>query len=153
MINHKDIFPYDKAQGKIILIWMMTIPPVSLIAHAGHNLGHVVRKTDFIVCEQRRRPAYASTQSDQSLCYSLSGEYGSQTGSMQNLNILTTCSVAEQTSLSHTLPETPTPKTGFLTSGAYLSAVTWYYDCQTIFIQLILSDTIGHEHFFVLNKV
>ena len=38
-------------------------------------MGPVVRKSDFLSCEQqRRRPACASTLSGQRLCYSLSGK-------------------------------------------------------------------------------
>ena len=58
--------------------------------------------SDFVACEQQmHRPAYASTQSDQRLCYSLSGMYGNQVCTMQTfLHILV--SVAEQACLSHT---------------------------------------------------
>ena len=35
-----------------------------------------MRKSDFLVCEQKRHiPACTSVQSDQSLCHSLSGKY------------------------------------------------------------------------------
>ena len=41
------------------------------------------------VCEQhRRRPACASAQTDQRLCYSLCGKYNIQTCYMRNFNIL-----------------------------------------------------------------
>ena len=38
--------------------------------------------------KHRRRPACAFAQSDQRLCYSLSGEHSSQACSMQNSNLL-----------------------------------------------------------------
>ena len=49
------------------------------------------------VCEkQRRRPACASAQSDQRLCYSLSGEHSSQACSMQNFTFLASlCSLGD----------------------------------------------------------
>ena len=41
------------------------------------HMGHVVRKSDFVVCEQQsRRPSCASAQSGKRLCYSLSGKQG-----------------------------------------------------------------------------
>ena len=40
-----------------------------------------------LCCKQRFRPACASVQSDQHLCYSLSAKYTSPTSSMQNYNI------------------------------------------------------------------
>ena len=45
------------------------------------------------VCEQhRRRPACTSAQSDQCLCYKLSGKYNSLISTMQNFNILASLS-------------------------------------------------------------
>ena len=45
-----------------------------------NNLGHVMTKPDFAICEQqRRRSACASTQSDQRLCCSLPGSYNTYT--------------------------------------------------------------------------
>ena len=53
------------------------------------NMGLDARKPDFVACEQqRRRPAGAYAQSDQHLCFSLSGKHNSTTSSMQNFNIL-----------------------------------------------------------------
>ena len=59
-------------------------------------MGLDARKPAFSVCEQqRRRPACASAQSGQPLCYSLSVKYDSQTCCLQNFNILTShCSRA-----------------------------------------------------------
>ena len=67
-------------------------------------------------CEQQRfRPACASAQSDQHLCYSLIGKYHVKTGYKRNFTILSSlCSSAEETGLSLVFPETPT--TGFVTS-------------------------------------
>ena len=50
-----------------------------------------------VVCEkQRRRPACASAQSDQRLCYSLSGEHSSQGCSIQNSTFLASlCSLGD----------------------------------------------------------
>ena len=54
-----------------------------------HNLDLDAGKPDFDACEQqRRRPACASVQSNQCLCYSLSGKYTSPTSSLQTFNIL-----------------------------------------------------------------
>ena len=55
-----------------------------------------VRKPNFVVYEQlRHQPACISTQSDQRLCYLLSGEYSSQNCSMLNFNIqVSLCSLA-----------------------------------------------------------
>ena len=48
-------------------------------------VGLGARKPVFGMCEQqRRRPACASAQSDQRLCYSLSGKYSSQPCCVQN---------------------------------------------------------------------
>ena len=41
-----------------------------------YHIGHDAREPDFVACEQqKRRPACAFTQSDQHLCYSVSGKY------------------------------------------------------------------------------
>ena len=46
------------------------------ILNMGINIG--ASKPDFAACEQQRhRPACASAQSDQHLCYSLSGKHNS----------------------------------------------------------------------------
>ena len=59
------------------------------------------RKYDLVACEQqRRRSACAFAQSDQRLCYSLSGKNRSQTCSNQNFNGIV--SVTEQAGLSPT---------------------------------------------------
>ena len=42
----------------------------------------------FKVCQQRCRPAHASVQTDQRLCYSLIGKYHIYTCFMRNFNIL-----------------------------------------------------------------
>ena len=48
-----------------------------------------MRKPDFAVCEQQRhRSACASAQTDQHLCFSLSGNYNSSTCNMQKFKIL-----------------------------------------------------------------
>ena len=58
-------------------------------ADSTNNVGLNGRKSDFVACEQKRgRPACASTQSDQRLCYSLYGKENSPTGSKQNFIIL-----------------------------------------------------------------
>ena len=60
-------------------------------------MGLIARKPDFVACEQqRRRPACASAQSDQRLCFSLTEKYDSLTCHMQNLKILVSlCSLAD----------------------------------------------------------
>ena len=41
-----------------------------------YHIGHDGRQPDFVACEQqKRRPACAFAQSDQHLCYSVSGKY------------------------------------------------------------------------------
>ena len=82
-------------------------------------------KTSSGVCEQhRRRPACASTQSDQRLCYSLSGEHSRHACSIQTFNFL---AISEETCLSLGLSETP--KTGF--------ATTWAKLCHINLIEII----------------
>ena len=52
-------------------------------------MGFAARKPDFVACEQQgRRPACASTQSDQRLYYSLSGRYNSLPYCVQSFNII-----------------------------------------------------------------
>ena len=52
-------------------------------------IGLVLRKPVFVVCEQqKRRPACASAQSDQCLCYALIGKYHIETCYERNLNFL-----------------------------------------------------------------
>ena len=78
-----------------------------------------MRKPYFVACEQQsRRPACASAQTDQRVCYALLGNYKSPNSLMQNFNILVSrCSrVAD---LDLTWPEAP--KTGFLTSSSHKS--------------------------------
>ena len=76
-----------------------------------YHLDLDTRKPVLGVCEQqRRRPACAPSQSDQHLCYSLIGKYHILTYYLQIFNFLV--SVAEETSLSLALLETP--KTGFM---------------------------------------
>ena len=51
--------------------------------------GHSAIKPVFGVCEQQRcRPACASAQSDQRLCYSLIGKYHNKICYERNLNFL-----------------------------------------------------------------
>ena len=53
------------------------------------NWPSLQEKPDFVACKQQwLRPACASMQSDQGLCYSISKRYNSLTCSMQNFNIL-----------------------------------------------------------------
>ena len=53
------------------------------------NMDLDVRKPSSGVCEQQRcRPAWASTQSDQGLCYSLIGKYHIKTCYKRNFTIL-----------------------------------------------------------------
>ena len=65
------------------------------------------------VCkEQSHRPACPSTQTDQHICYSLFRSIISELAS-DKISIFQLVSVADETGLSLTLPETP--KTGFVT--------------------------------------
>ena len=51
-------------------------------------IGLVAKKPDFVACKERRhRPARASAQSDQLLCYSFSDKYSKLTGYMQNVKV------------------------------------------------------------------
>ena len=60
------------------------------------DLGLNARKPYFACEQQRCRPACAWAQSDQHLCYSLSGKYSSRPCFMQNFNILASfCSLAD----------------------------------------------------------
>ena len=59
-----------------------------MCAHIRLNMGPDARKPDFVACEQQRcRTACAYAQSDQHLCFLLSGKNNSPTSSIQNLNI------------------------------------------------------------------
>ena len=69
------------------------------------NLSSVVHE------QQRGRPAYASAQSVQCLCYSLIGSITSRLTTTE-ISILQLVSVAEQAGLNLILSEAP--KTGFL---------------------------------------
>ena len=52
-------------------------------------MGLYERNPEFVKCEQqRRRTAYASTQSDQRHCYSIYEKYISQACYMQSFNIV-----------------------------------------------------------------
>ena len=54
-----------------------------------YNMSRAMRKPFFAICEQqRRRSACASAQSDQRLCYSLSGYYNSSSFYIQNFKCL-----------------------------------------------------------------
>ena len=68
---------------------------------------------DSGVCEQqKRRPAFASAQSDQRHCYSLYiGQHHIKTCSIHN-SMFQLVSIAEETGLSLALSDTP--KTGFV---------------------------------------
>ena len=68
---------------------------LSLSIHYGANVGQRyfgidTRKLDFAECEQqRRRPACASAQSGQRLCFSFSGKFYDYTCYRENVDILT----------------------------------------------------------------
>ena len=77
-----------------------------------HYIALVERNPDIDVCQPtKHRPACASEQSDQRLCYSVSGMYYNSTCYNQ-ISIFYLFSVAEQTGLSLTSLETR--KTGYL---------------------------------------
>ena len=51
-------------------------PTLNRVQYIEDNMSHDVRKPVFMVCkQQRRRPACASAQTDQHLCYSQFGKY------------------------------------------------------------------------------
>ena len=71
-------------------------------------MGHDARKHVFGFCEQQKcRAAWASAQSDQGLCYSLTGKLASS-----EISIFYLVSEAEENGMSRALTETP--KTGFV---------------------------------------
>ena len=69
---------------------------LGLVYSQDRHMGLNARNPDFVVCEhQRCRPACASVQSDQHLCYSLSGKLNSLTSCMRNFeNLASPCSWA-----------------------------------------------------------
>ena len=81
-------------------------------------MGLDVRKPVFGVCkQQRRRPACASPQSDQHLCYWLNLKYHIKTFKSE-ISIFNLVSVAEETGLNFALTENP--KTGFCRDEAHI---------------------------------
>ena len=77
-----------------------------LYKNVNENMGFVLRKSDFVVCEQQRCISgclYA--QSDLHFCYWLSGKDYDFICYIQNFNILV--SIAEQACLNIMLSETP----------------------------------------------
>ena len=92
------------------------------------------RKSVFDVWEQqRRRPACASEQSDQRLCYSLIGKYIYRLATSEIL-ILELVSVAEETGLSLTLSET---RRQVLLDEAHIVRLVWFI--------VISSGSVGRE--------
>ena len=70
-------------QESPILLYMNKTHPHRLImaVSISNNMGLDMRKPVFRVCEQQRdRPACASAQSDQGLCYSLLSKLATFTG-------------------------------------------------------------------------
>ena len=67
--------------------------PEDRFSRSGAHMDLGTRKPDFVASKSlRQRPACASAQSDQCLCYSLSGKYSCQICSMQKFNFLASLS-------------------------------------------------------------
>ena len=95
-----------------------------------HIFGPRLEKTCLrgFAKQQRRRPACATAQPDQRLCYSLFGKYHTYTSYKQNFNFLASLCSGPGWFESHLVGK---PKTGFVASrlvyshGTYLHGI-WY---------------------------
>ena len=95
-------------------------------------MGLDARKPVFGVGEQqRRRPACAFVQSDQSLCYPLLESIMISKLATGEISIFYLVFVAEKTGLSLVLSETP--KTGFVTSRAIFPMISMRSECTVYF--------------------